>query len=346
MKLKTFLWFTAPSVFLMVSLIMLPLLGTAWLSVHEKLVQTKLVEIVVETPLLGGIVHKETKVVPQAVVDDNGKPVTTNEFIGDEQYTNLIRPDKLVTALTKNRSGDTLRGIYRDISNIEFWNALEFTLLYIATTTPAILILGLVTALAVNRMFKRLKGVVIFTSLLPMIVTPIVGSLAVYWLFLDNAIVTSALQVLGLGKFYFLASAASTRTLIILFGIWHATPFAFVILYAGLQTIPDDVVQAAMVDGASKWQVTRHIVIPHLGPLLVFIALIHLMDAYRVFEPILVFGSNIYANSMQYLTYFIINEEANFNKAAAAGILTIVGILVILTPVLMRTWRAHRRGEV
>ena len=182
----------------------------------------------------------------------------------------------------------------------------------------------------------------IFASLLPFIITPVVGALSIYWLFLDNAVVNAGLQAMGWPKFYFLSSALPIRALIVGFGIWTATPFAFVILYAGLQTVPAETLEAAQVDGATRWQRLRFIVVPHLWPLFVFITLIHVMDAYRVFEPVLVFGSNLYANSMQYMTYRILNVEDNFNKAAAAALLTVAGILVLLAPSLRHTWRSQR----
>ena len=96
-----------------------------------------------------------------------------------------------------------------------FWRALEFTLLYVLATTPFVLFFGFLLALSVNSCIKAIKGPIIFTTLLPFIITPVVGSLSIYWLFLDNAVITSVLQQLGFGKIYFLESAWKIRTLII-----------------------------------------------------------------------------------------------------------------------------------
>jgi multiple sugar transport system permease protein len=158
-------------------------------------------------------------------------------------------------------------------------------------------------------------------------------------------VVSALLKQMGFGQFYFLQSAVSIRTLIIAYGIWNATPFAFIILYAGLQTVPRDTVEAAMMDGASRWQVIRLVVVPHLSTLFGLITLIHLMDSYRVFDPILVFGSSVYANSLQYLTWYTLAWEDNIHKAAAYAVLTVIGIVILLVPVLRRTWR-EQRGEV
>lgn len=336
MDRRSFLGFVAPSVIAMLALILLPLLGAGWLSLHESYVRTELTEVRTIVPLFGGMTRTETRRVPQPVRDAAGNPVKVWNFVGTANYANVLGLDRIRAAI------DAGANFYRDITGIAFWGALEFSLLYIAATTPCVLLLGFAIALAVDRVTKRLRGALIFASLLPFIITPVVGALAVYWLFLDGAVVNAILQSLGFSKIYFLSSALSIRSLIIAYGVWHAAPFAFVVLYAGLQTVPGDALEAAMVDGASTWQRLRYVIVPHLAPLFAFVATIHVMDAYRVFEPVLVFGSNLYASSLQYMTYTILNSEDNPSKAAAAALLTVAGIVVLLMPVLARTWREHR----
>lgn len=197
-------------------------------------------------------------------------------------------------------------------------------------------------ALAVNSVTERLRGSLVFATLLPMIVTPVVSSLAIFWMFLDSGVVTAMIEWLGFGKFYFLADQITTRSVIILYGVWWAAPFAFIILYADLQTLPSEPLESAMIDGANEWQRLRYVILPHLSPLMTVIALIHIMDAYRVFEPILVFNSSVYANSVQYLTFYTLGFEDNVHKAAAYSILTIIGVVILLVPVLRQSFRDYR----
>jgi multiple sugar transport system permease protein len=335
MKFRTFALFVAPSLIAMVVLIAMPLAGVGWLSLWNSYTKTEFVEVETRTPLG---VKKEVR--PRPVLDEDGQPVRVWEFYGAQNYRTVAQPAALADALT---SGD-LASMYRRITNIDFWGALEFTLLYTAVTTPFILALGFLLALAVNRAPRRLKGALIFISLMPFIITPVVGSLSVKWLFLDNAVITVLLQQLGLGKIYFLESTLTIRLLIILYGIWHVVPFAFIIFYAGLQTVPQDSLEAATVDGATRLDSIRYVVIPHLAPLILFVTLIHLMDAYRVFEPVLVFSGGQGADSLQHLTYYILNIEQNFFKASASAILTVIGIVLLLIPILRRTWRDQREG--
>lgn len=352
MRLKTFLAFVAPSVLAMILLIAVPLVGVMYLSVYNSYVKTEIVEVESKVPTFAGMTQTKIEKVPQPVLDEKGLPVKISEFVGGQHFDSVADPKGLVDAFKKDRSvaedgsattfWERGRGVYGDLIDIDFWSALEFTLLYALLTTPCVLILGFLVALAINSVVKWIRGPLIFASLLPFIITPVVGSLSIYWLFLDNAVIAALLEQLFGTKVYFLKDALTIRSLIILYGVWHVTPFAFVILYAGLQTVPQDALQAAMVDGANFRQRVQYVMIPHLAPLFVFITMIHIMDAYRIFEPILVFGSNLFANSLQYLTYYILNFEDNYHKAAASAILTVIGIVILLIPFLRRTYREQK----
>lgn len=140
------------------------------------------------------------------------------------------------------------------------------------------------------------------------------------------------------------ASAALTWITLMFDGTWHSAPFAFVVFYAGLQTVPQDTLESAAVDGASRWKRIRYVVTPHLVPLVVFIALIQLTDNFRVFEPIVGFQAQASATS---LNYDIFNDLRGtdtqlFGSAAATSMLTIAGIAVLVSPVVIRTSRDHR----
>ena len=131
---------------------------------------------------------------------------------------------------------------------------------------------------------------------------------------------------------------------LIIYGIWHAAPFAFVIFYAGLQTLPADQIEAAQLDGASRWQQIRYVVIPHLMPLITFVALIQLMDNFRVFEPIVGFNASAHATSLSWFSFNDLGGETRqFSAASASSVLTIMGVSVLLFPVLIRTWRDFQR---
>ena len=325
MKLRSFVGFTAPSVLLMLALLALPLVMTLLLSLRNCAFELELVTVQQSGPFGSHAVTTQ-----RAKLDAGGQAVQQCAWVGLDYYRKVLGLANS-EGLTSENGGN------------EFFGALRFTLLYVVATTPFVLGGGLALALAMNRVTQRLKGVFIAASLLPFIITPVVGALAIKWLFRDNGLVPHVLAQFGVQVFW-MAQAWSAQMLIVLYGIWHVLPFAFVVLYAGLQGVPQDAMEAATIDGASRWQKLRYVTLPHLMPLLVFVLLIHLMDAYRVFEPVVVLTQGAFTTSVQYLTYHILLQEDNPYKASAAAVLTVVGIAVLLIPLLRKTWREQRHG--
>ena len=232
--------------------------------------------------------------------------------------------------------------------NLPFYRSLAFTLAYTFIVTPFVIILGLLIALGVNRLTPVLKGPTIVLSLLPMIVTPLIGSLSLFWMIDAQGIIGKSLQLLfDDNELSLKASPTLTWLTLMIYGIWHSAPFAFVVFYAGLQTVNADALEAAMIDGASRLQRVWYVVIPHLKPLFIFVALIQLMDNFRVFEPIVGFSAEANASSLSYAIYSDLKGDViQFNSAAATSVLTIVGVAILLAPVLRKTWRDFQQKVV
>ena len=227
------------------------------------------------------------------------------------------------------------------LSNLPFYKAIFFTLTFTFTVTPIMLILGLLIALGVNAINKKLKGLVIFFSLLPMIVTPLIGSIILFWMIDSRGIIGNLLQILFEDPNLSLkASTFLTWVTLIIYGVWHAIPFSFIVFYAGLQTLPKDQMESAQIDGANKLQQTIHIIIPHIMPLITFVTLMQLMDNFRVFEPIIGFNAEAHATSLSWIIFNDLGGETRqLSAAATSSILTIFGIIILLLPVLIKTWK-------
>ena len=327
MKSKTFFQFIGPSLALMLVLMAAPLVLTGYLSVRNCSLQMELVKAQESTPFGTHEIFSH-----QARLGGDGKALENCGFVGLDYYRKVLgitdsSATKPSTPQPKN----------------EFYAALQFTLIYVFVTLPFVLGIGFLLALGVNNVTQKLKGMFISASLLPFIITPVVAALSIKWLFRDNGLVPYLLSHVGIQVFW-MAEAWSARLLIIIYGIWHVVPFAFIVLYAGLQSVPQDSLEAATIDGASRWQKLRYVTLPHLMPLIVFLSLMHLMDAYRVFEPVMVLTQGAFTASVQYLTYFILLQENNPYKASAAAVLTLIGILILLIPLLVKTYREQRGG--
>ena len=216
-------------------------------------------------------------------------------------------------------------------------------------TLPLVIVIGFAIAIAVNNTARALRGPVIFVSLLPFIITPVIGALSIRWLFIGDGIMTAFLEWWLSRDVAMFAQGWTIEVLMLFYRVWHVAPFAFVVFYAGLQTVNQDTLESAIVDGANRWERLRYVVIPHLMPLIVFVSLIHLMDAYRVFEEVVGFSSQAHRISLQWLTYDLLTPDNSGNRAisraSASAMLTMIGIVILLIPLLVRTWRDHGGGR-
>ncbi|MEM6761281.1 MAG: sugar ABC transporter permease [Pseudomonadota bacterium] len=337
MKLRTFAVFVGPSVFLMLAFIAIPLITVFTQSFERTQPILERVEVERCTP---GFVQQTctTETVSRPKLDEDGRVQTFTEWIGLESYANVVQPAAVGAAIA---SGQPL-----DILSIPFWRALRFTVTFTLITLPLVIGLGLAIALTVNNAVRAIRGQIIFVSLLPFIITPVIGALAIRWLFIGDGILTSLLENWTGQDIAMFAQGWTIEILMLFYRVWHVAPFAFVIFYAGLQTVNQDTLESAIIDGASRWERLRYVVIPHLMPLIIFVALIHLMDAYRAFEEVVGFSSQAHRITLQWLTYDFLQPDDAGNRAisrgSASAMLTMIGIVILLIPLLRRTWRDHR----
>ena len=103
-----------------------------------------------------------------------------------------------------------------------------------------------------------------------MIVTPLIGSIILFWMIDSRGIVGNFLQILFEDPDLSLkASTFLTWIMLIVYGVWHAIPFSFIVFYAGLQTLPKDQIESAKIDGANRINQIIYVTIPHLKPTMI-----------------------------------------------------------------------------
>lgn len=232
-----------------------------------------------------------------------------------------------------------LRNYEEVLGDPEFWDSLEFTILFIIAAVPLRIVLGLMFALLLDQI-TRFRGLFIAAALVPFVMTPVVGTLIFrdmfdrggpYWYWMQQ-----------LFDYRMFMNSTTVPILIVFHSIWTATPFAMIVLFAGLQTLPQESLEAARVDGATWLRQLWHIAIPHLRSLFVFIGLISIMDAYRVFDSVFVLTQQnpIYdAETIMYYNFQVAMSFGRLGKANAMSVLTVLGIFVVLIPFLVITYR-------
>ena len=239
-------------------------------------------------------------------------------------------------------ANDGIGDVASQIFNLPLYKALIFTVTYTFVVTPLAMLLGFLIALAVNSLTRAIKGPVIFFSLVPMLITPLIGSLILYWMINAEGLLGAALQSLFNDPDLSLKSSPTlTWITLMTYGIWTNAPFSFIVFYAGLQAVPRDTIEAAMIDGASRVERIRYVVLPSLRPLILFVVLVQLMDNFRVFEPIIGFSASASATSMSFLVFSSLNTQTTqlFGSAAATSVITIAFIAVLVIPVVLNVAR-------
>lgn len=338
---RAFFAFIMPSLLAMLLFIALPIISVAVQSLY---VQHERVVTEVETCVPFGGCTKEMRVDAEATTKlRHDEPLGRFNGFGTYLDRNHLAISEVGAILSDNAGfTDALSRIY----NLPFYRALAFTLTYTFVVTPLAMVLGFCIALGVNAIPPFYKGPVIFFSLLPMIVTPLVGALIVYWMASSQGILGATLQsIFNDPTLSLKSSAVLTWITLLVYGIWHNAPFSFVVFYAGLQTVPHDTIESAMIDGANRWERIRFVVIPHLMSLATFVGLVQLMDNFRVFEPIVGFSAEANATSLSWSIFNDLRGQVDqlFGSAAATSMLTIAGVVILLSPVLVRTWREFNR---
>lgn len=229
------------------------------------------------------------------------------------------------------------------LTDPEFWDSMGFTIMYILIVVPSMMALGFGIALLLDQV-TRFRGLYIAGALLPFIVTPVVGTLIFRDMFDRGGLYNYLLREFL--DYRFIMNARSVKSLIMIHGIWYMTPWAMIVLFAGLQTLPKEPMEAAIVDGATWLERVWHIVIPHLRSLFVFIGLISVMDAYRVFDSIYVLTQQnpiFDAETVMYYNFRVALSFERLGKANAMAVLTVIGIFIILIPFLYTTY--HEQME-
>ncbi|MEM9443383.1 MAG: sugar ABC transporter permease, partial [Pseudomonadota bacterium] len=172
MKTKTFIAFVAPSLLMMLIFIAAPLISVFVQSFYNTQPVFEQVEVETCTPgFPEPTCVTETKSKP--ILDEDGKMLRRTTFVGLQSYWNVLEPDRFWAAISA--------GSWSQLMAIDFWKALRFTLTFTLITLPLVLVTGLAIALAVNNAVRSIRGPVIFVSLLPFIITPVIGALSIRW---------------------------------------------------------------------------------------------------------------------------------------------------------------------
>jgi multiple sugar transport system permease protein len=160
------------------------------------------------------------------------------------------------------------------------------TIFFVAVSVSAEMVLG--TGLAVlAASMRRGKGVVRTVTILPILVSAVaIGAMWRLMYSYDFGLFNQILGALGLGKVGWLSDPSIALLSVVIVDIWHWTPLVFLILFAAAEALPRDVIEAARIDGTTRWQLLRYVILPLLGPAIAVAFIFRTIAAFKVFDQI------------------------------------------------------------
>lgn len=186
-----------------------------------------------------------------------------------------------------------LRNYAELFADERFWTSLANTAAYMASVSVIAVLLGLVLALSFGSN-SRLHQWVRVAFFLPAVAGGVGAISAWKWLANSEAygLFNSLRAAFGLEPVRFLGDPQWTLPVLVLVGVWSVLGYNLVIFVAGLRAIPEELYQAARLDGASRWQQLLHVTLPNLRPTLVYVSVTGMIASFQVFyEPYLLFGA-------------------------------------------------------
>jgi multiple sugar transport system permease protein len=209
--------------------------------------------------------------------------------------------------------------------------AIEHTIIYTALFVPCTMIVGLVIAAALNR---KIRGISVYrtAAYVTMAVSTINEALVFMWLFDPSfGVVNAALHAVGLPQQQWLSDPSEALYVIVAMTVWGWTGFAVVIYLAALQGVPQDVQDAAAIDGAKRFTIFRTITVPLVSPASLFLAVWLSINALQLFDEVYLTtrGGPLYSTTV--IVYYLYDQAfQQFNAGYAAALAYVLFMVIVV----------------
>lgn len=219
-------------------------------------------------------------------------------------------------------------------------DTLEFTFIFVIVSVSLEMAAGVLIALAINRVVSG-RGFFRASVILPWAVPTVVAAIMWKYIFNDQYGIVNYLVYGDSLRMYsaWLARPATARLAIILADVWKSSSFVALIALAGLQTVPEELMEAARIDGAGPARRFFHITLPLIRPALLVALLFRVMDAFRVFDLVYVMTQGAPSGKtgvLQFFGYLKMFPEQQYGYGSAVAVVVFL-IIAVLSIILVRT---------
>ncbi len=224
-----------------------------------------------------------------------------------------------------------------------FWQALWNTLIFVVIGVPLSIGASLGAALLLHSRFARFHGF-FRTALFAPVVTTLVA-VAVVWRYLFHTrygLINHALSQFGVTPIDWLGDPQWAMPAIVLLSVWKNFGYNMVILLAGLQAIPEDLYEAARLDGAKRWALFRHITLPGLAPLLLVVSILTMAGHFQLFAEPYVMTQGGPAQRTVTVLYLMYEEGFKWWSLGSASAVAFVLFVIMFGVTLLQLWASKR----
>jgi putative chitobiose transport system permease protein len=237
---------------------------------------------------------------------DYGHSIFSPDFIGLGNYTALVKSP-------------------------HFWQVVWNTLIFMVAMVPAMVVIPILVALVVNH---QLRGMAFFRAMiyLPVVVSLVVAGIAWKWLYASDGLINYLLSYVGIPKIQWLVSPDIALYAVGLMVVWKGVGYYMMMYLSNLQSLSNELYEAADVDGANIFQKHWHITMPHLRPTMAMVGIISTIGALKVFTEIYVMTRGGPVGSTETFVYYIYDQafgNLNLGMASAAGFVLMILIFTL-----------------
>jgi multiple sugar transport system permease protein len=225
------------------------------------------------------------------------------------------------------------------LADPQFLASLHATAIFVTSALVVEVLLGLGLALLIHRTIRSgwARTLIYILFLIPMVTPPVAAGVVARLIYTPTYGVLNVL-LMRLGVIHqdilWLGHPETAMFAVLSVDVWQWMPFVFLVCFAGLQAVPLDTVEAAVVDGADGWRLFRHIELPHLETLLLLVVVFRFTDTFRVFDHVLVLTGGGPGATTEFLSvylYRIAFKFFNLNYSAALSLFVLLVASVAFT---------------
>jgi multiple sugar transport system permease protein len=227
---------------------------------------------------------------------------------------------------------------YHDLlGNPLFWTALRNTTFFVVVGGPLSAAVSLAAAVAVHSKLLRWRALFRSAFFAPWVTTLV--AVAIVWRYLYHpqyGLLNAGLGLLGLGPIDWLGSPRWAMPSIILLSVWKNFGYNMLVFLAGLQAIPEELYEAAALDGAGGWHRFRHVTLPMLGPTFVFVGVVTMIASFQIFSEPYVMTQGGPLKATETLVLFMYEEGFRWWRLGSAAAIAVVLFLLTLAGTLLQ----------